>query len=159
MRDECSVGVSPQRPGRVVRLLFRLCVVFLDRFGRMLGLDYVRISVIVNLWLQGGVLVLSSAVPLVAIAVGGSERCARPAPGIAYVVASAWLLLNVCLFLLVLRRYRLPFRRAFSLCAADLSRLSRAVGCSYHLLNLLLFVVVYVIAVCFNLLPALLLLT
>ena len=62
-------------------------------------------------------------------------------------------------FYMLLRRYRLPFRRAFSLCAADLSRLSRAVGCSYHLLNLLLFVVVYVIAVCFNLLPALLLLT
>ncbi len=45
-------------------LPFGLCVLFLLLLGKLCGLTYKQISVVFNLWLQGGVLMLSGLLPL-----------------------------------------------------------------------------------------------
>ena len=45
-------------------LPFGLCVLFLLLLGKLCGLTYKQTSVVFNLWLQGGVLMLSGLLPL-----------------------------------------------------------------------------------------------
>ena len=50
----------------IILVPFGACVVFLLLLGKCLGLSYKQISVIFNLYTQGGLLLLSSLLPLVA---------------------------------------------------------------------------------------------
>ena len=45
-------------------LPFGLCVLFLLLLGKLFGLTYKQISVVFNLWVQGGLLTLSGLAPL-----------------------------------------------------------------------------------------------
>lgn len=49
----------------IITIPFALCVLFLQGLGKCFGLTYKQISVIFNLWIQGGVLVLSGCLPFV----------------------------------------------------------------------------------------------
>ena len=44
-------------------LPFGLCVLFLILLGKLFGLTYKQISVVFNLWVQGGLLALSGLIP------------------------------------------------------------------------------------------------
>ena len=48
----------------IITIPFALCVLFLQGLGKCFRLTYEQISVIFNLWIQGGVLVLSGCLPL-----------------------------------------------------------------------------------------------
>ena len=45
--------------------LFNICVDFLNWLGKVAGLTYVEISVVFNLWVQGGLLVITALFPFV----------------------------------------------------------------------------------------------
>lgn len=49
----------------IIIIPFALCVLFLRGLGKCFRLTYEQISVIFNLWIQGGVLVLSGCLPFV----------------------------------------------------------------------------------------------
>lgn len=123
----------------IILLPFMLCAGFLLLLGKGLGLTYKQISVIFNLYLQGGLLTLTGMMPLAAIIWKMTE----------YTDWSEWVLLLGCLsyasiyiaaFIGVLRHYHLPMNDAFDLCVKDLRIISTQWDISYHAVNLIIFI-------------------
>ena len=131
-------------------LPFAICVGFLVLLGKLCGLTYKQISVVFNLWLQGAVLVLSAILPLVISVIrlcGGFTL-----PRLLLVVFLAiYALFYIWAFLRMLHHYHLPVDRAFDRCVHDLQKLARKWHTSYHAVNLLLFVVGFLLLLSLNL--------
>ena len=49
----------------LVNIPFNICVHFLLGMGKVLHLNYVQISVIFNLWIQGTILMISGVIPFI----------------------------------------------------------------------------------------------
>lgn len=132
-------------------LPFGLCVLFLLLLGKLFGLTYKQISVVFNLWVQGAVLALSGLAPFgVAIfkmidsfSIGWLFlTIILTIYGIAYVYA----------FIKMLQHYHLPFDDAFDLCVKDLQILAKKWHTTYQIVNLLIFVLFYLILLGLNVL-------
>ena len=132
-------------------LPFGLCVLFLLLLGKLFGLTYKQISVVFNLWVQGAVLALSGLAPF----------------GIAvYKILESfsmwWLALSAVLliygiaygysFIKMLQHYHLPFNDAYYLCVRDLKWLARKWHTTYQMVNLLIFILFYLILLGLNIL-------
>ena len=130
-------------------LPFGLCVLFLLLLGKLLGLTYKQISVIFNLWAQGAVLALSGLAPF-----GIAVYKLTEAFSMWWLVLSAVLLIYgiayVYSFIKMLQHYHLPFNDAFNLCVRDLRWLARKWHTTYQMVNLLIFVLFYLILLGFN---------
>ena len=132
-------------------LPFGLCVLFLLLLGKLVGLTYKQISVVFNLWVQGAVLALSGLVPFGVIVYKLLES-----------VSVGWLLLFIVFafygmvyvyaFVKMLKHYHLPFNDAFDLCVRDLQWLAKKWHTSYQMVNLLIFVLFYLILLGLNVL-------
>ena len=132
-------------------LPFGLCVLFLLLLGKLFGLTYKQISVVFNLWVQGAVLALTGLAPfgvaiykmLNSFSIGWLFLTIFLALyGIAYVYA----------FIKMLQYYRLPFNDAFDLCVVDLQLLAKKWHTTYQMVNLLIFVLFYLILIGVNVL-------
>ena len=132
-------------------LPFGFCVMFLRLLGKLFGLTYKQISVVFNLWVQGGILALSGLAPfgiavckmMESFSVGWLALSAvLEIYGIAYVYA----------FIKMLRHYHLPFDAAFDLCVDDLLRLAKKWHTTYQIVNLLIFILFYLIIFGLNIL-------
>lgn len=132
-------------------LPFGLCVLFLLLLGKLFGLTYKQISVVFNLWVQGAVLAMSGLAPFgVAIykmidsfSIGWLFLTIILAIyGIAYVYA----------LIKMLQHYHLPFDDAFDLCVKDLQLLAKKWHTTYQIVNLLIFVLFYLILLGLNVL-------
>lgn len=131
-------------------LPFGLCVLFLLLLGKLFGLTYKQISVVFNLWVQGAVLTLSGLAPFGAAIYKGMES-----------FSMGWLVLTIVLalygmvyvygFIRMLQHYHLPFDDAFDLCVKDLQCLAKKWHSTYQIVNLLIFVVFYLILLGLNL--------
>ena len=130
-------------------LPFGLCVLFLLLLGWLLGLTYKQISVIFNLWAQGAVLALSGLAPF-----GIAVYKLTEAFSMWWLVLSAVLLIYgiayVYSFIKMLQHYHLPFNDAFDLCVRDLRWLARKWHTTYQMVNLLIFVLFYLILLGLN---------
>ena len=128
---------------------FMLCVWFLRLLGKLLGLTYKQISVIFNLWAQGAVLALSGLAPF-----GIAVYKLTEAFSMWWLVLSAVLLIYgiayVYSFIKMLQHYHLPFNDAFNLCVRDLRWLARKWHTTYQMVNLLIFVLFYLILLGLN---------
>ena len=130
-------------------LPFGLCVLFLLLLGKLFGLTYKQISVVFNLWVQGAVLALSGLAPF-GIAVykmtgafsmwGLALSAVLLIYGIAYGYS----------FIKMLQHYHLPFNDAYYLCVRDLKWLARKWHTTYYIVNLLIFVLFYLILLGLN---------
>lgn len=130
-------------------LPFGLCVLFLLLLGKFFGLTYKQISVVFNLWVQGAVLALSGLAPF---GVGVYKMLESFSIG--------WLLLTILLgcysmvyvytVIKMLQHYRLPFNAAFDLCVDDLQRLARKWHTTYQMVNLLIFILFYLLLLALN---------
>jgi len=131
-------------------LPFGLCVLFLLLLGKLFGLTYKQISVVFNLWVQGAVLVLSGLAPsCVAIYKMWESYSVN------------WLLMTIILalygmayvygFIRMLQHYRLPFDDAFDLCVEDLVWLAEKWNTTYQMVNIIIFVLLYLILLGINL--------
>ena len=134
-------------------LPFIACVYFLMGLGSIFGLTYKKISVIFNLWLQGTVLMLSGVAPVAACmwklaTVGSPIWLAAAIPLLAYAGIHVWG------FRLLLRHYRLPYDSAFQLCVKDLEHLAHRWHTTYEIVNLIIFVFLFLLLVGLNLLIA-----
>ena len=132
-------------------LPFGLCVLFLLLLGKLFGLTYKQISVVFNLWVQGGVLTLSGLAPLMVDVFKMSES-----------FSMGWLVLAIVLalygfayvyaFIKMLQHYRLPYDAAFDLCVDDLKRIAVKWHTTYEMVNLIIFIILYLILLCMNVL-------
>ena len=130
-------------------LPFGLCVLFLLLLGKLFGLTYKQISVVFSLWVEGAVLALSGLAPF-GIAVYKMMES----------FSMWWLLLSVALliygiayvysFVKMLQHYHLPFNDAFDLCVRDLQWLAKKWHTTYQIVNLLIFVLFYLILLGIN---------
>ena len=139
------------RCGDLVWLPFGVCVLFLLVLGKLFGLTYKQISVVFNLWIQGAVLSLTGLVPAAAcvykLADGGSLLwLAAAVPLMAYAAV------YVYGFVRMLRHYHLPFDEAFDLCVEDLQGLAVKWRTSYQMVNLIIFVLLFLVLIALNLL-------
>ena len=132
-------------------LPFGLCVLFLLLLGKLCGLTYKQISVVFNLWLQGVVLMLSGLAPF-----GIAVYKMMGAFSLWWLLLSAVLLIYgfayVYAFIKMLQHYHLPFNAAFDLCVDDLQRLARKWHTTYQMVNLLIFILFYLILLGLNIL-------
>lgn len=132
-------------------LPFGLCVLFLLLLGKLFGLTYKQISVVFNLWVQGAVLMLSGMAPF-GIAIYKMLES----------FSMGWLLLTIILalygaaylyaFMKMLHHYHLPFDVAFDLCVDDLKRIAVKWHTTYEMVNLLIFILFYLVLLCLNVL-------
>ena len=128
-------------------LPFGICVLFLLLLGKLFGLNYKQISVVFNLWIQGAVLTLSGVLPFVIsitwlyVVYYGVFVFIFGLYGFGYIYA----------FVKMLRHYHLPFNYAFDLCVEDLQWLAKKWHTSYQIVNLLIFVIFYLILLVLNL--------
>lgn len=137
----------------LISIPFALCVLFLQLLGKCFGLTYKQISVVFNLWIQGGMLVLSAWLPFVQ-----NLMCQNRAH------AGLWWVIIICAlcygivylwaFVLMLRHYRLPFDRAFDQCVNDLLRIASIWHCSYNAVNIIIFIIIFLLLLGLNILLA-----
>ena len=120
--------------------IFMACVKFLESLGRCTHLTYKQISVIFNLWVQGIVLLLASVAPLVVSIVRGYNIVVIGLLAV-YALACAYGIIKI------LHRYMLPMNAAFDLCVADLFRIAAQWNRSYNYVNIVLFVVLYLLLI------------
>ena len=132
-------------------LPFGLCVLFLLLLGKLFGLTYKQISVVFNLWVQGAVLALSGLATVVVAVFKMTES-----------FSTGWLALSVVFalygiayvygFIKMLKHYHLPFDAAFDLCVDDLKRIAVRWHTTYEMVNLLIFILFYLVLLCLNVL-------
>ncbi len=130
-------------------LPFGLCVLFLLLLGKLVGLTYKQISVVFNLWVQGAVLALSGIAPFGVIVYKMLES-----------FSIGWLFLSIIFaiygmvyvyaFVRMLKHYHLPFNDSFDLCVRDLQWLAKRWHTTYQMVNLLIFVLFYLILLGIN---------
>ena len=130
-------------------LPFGLCVLFLLLLGELFGLTDKQISVVFNLWVQGAVLALSGLAPF-GIAIYKMMESFL----MCWLALSAVLLIYgfayVYAFIKMLQHYHLPFNDAFDLCVRDLKWIAKKWHTTYYIVNLLIFVLFYLILLGFN---------
>lgn len=132
-------------------LPFGLCVLFLLLLGKLFGLTYKQISVVFNLWVQGAVLALSGFAPVVVAVFKMTESFSLGWLALS-VVFALYGMANVYGFIKMLKHYRLPFDAAFDLCVDDLKRLAVRWHTTYEMVNLLIFILFYLVLLCLNVL-------
>ena len=123
--------------------LFMTCVKFLQWLGARIHLTYEEISVLFNLWVQGVVLLIASVAPLVVGIVKGCE-VGVVVPLAVYALACALVILKI------LRHYMMPMDAAFDQCVEDLQRIAMKWKRSYNYVNIAIFVVLYLLLLCFD---------
>lgn len=149
----------------LIAILLLLCVLFRQGLGRILGLSYKYISVVFNLWIQGGILVLSAVMPLLQF-IDHTVVCPTPgkllplSDGRVFLRFTDWMtgfiflvlyfLVYVGLYIWMIRRYRLPFNAASNRWVDDLQALAREWHCSYRLVNLIIFVFLFLMVIGLN---------
>ena len=123
----------------LVLIPFGLCVGFLLVLGKSLGLSYKQISVIFNLYLQGGLLLLSGVLPLLAVGVTMLD-CPCVPHVLLTLMWGSYFSIYIVGFIWLIRHYHLPLEYSFDLCVADLQKVARYWHISYHATNLIIFV-------------------
>jgi nitrate/nitrite transporter NarK len=130
-------------------LPFGLCVLFLLLLGKLFGLTYKQISVVFNLWVQGAVLALSGIAPF-GVAVYKFIESFSVSWMILTIILACYGLVYLYAFLKMLQHYHLPFNDAFDLCVRDLKWIAKKWHTTYYIVNLLIFVLFYLILLGFN---------
>lgn len=129
--------------------LFDICCKIMSSLGDLFGLSYKEICVIGNIYIQGGILVLSSFAPFIALIKMMIKKASIGKglyllPSIIYGMACCFLFLLVCI------RYRFPLTEAFDKCVFDLNVVTNFIHVSYETINVLIFIVLWGIAVGWN---------
>ena len=130
-------------------LPFGLCVLFLLLLGKLFGLTYKQISVVFNLWVQGAVLALSGLAPF-GIAVYKMLESFSMGWLILSIIFALYGAAYVYAFIKMLNHYHLPFDAAFDLCVDDLERIAEKWHTTYQMVNLLIFVLFYLLLLGLN---------
>ena len=130
---------------------FMLCVKFLQVLGKCLGLSYKQISVIFNLYLQGGLLAASGALPLVATVWTITEHSYGWGT-VLMIGCMVYFSMYLVGFIALLRHYHPPMEDAFDLCVNDLLWIAGKWHISYYAVNLIIFILWWLALIGINIL-------
>lgn len=124
--------------------LFNICTSFLSSVGSLFHVSYEAMSVYINLYVQGGIFAASFlAVWIVAMI-----------HNIAWLAGLYGLLLGciISFFFVTGKRYHLPYDNhyAFRICVADLQDLAAKMKMSYQQINILIFIIFFLLVVVGN---------
>ena len=136
---------------KTMNILFKICQYFLLLLGKVTKLTYIEISVIFNLWFQGIIITLSSFAPLIVLLHNGSFN-SHPYLSI---TTTIYAIIYIILFTRLIIHYKLPFNRAFNLCVYDLQNIAKKTHLTYQTINILIFIVGFLIAIPTNITIAL----
>lgn len=134
--------------------IFQLCVRFLDRLAHCTGFTYKQMSVIFNIYLQGGTLMLSAFLPLAAVLLSAS-RLDTMHFVVYLLLAALYGILHVQFFRFLLHRYGRPLEFSFDRCVHDLQHICRSTHLSYNALNILLFICIWSLMLAAHAMPLL----
>jgi hypothetical protein len=126
--------------------IFSLCVRFLDWLADTFGTTYESISVFFNIYFQGGVM-LCLSIGLAFEAVINIILLGLTTQNIVMIILSAIQISIVCLGF---ERYRPPLREAFLRCVHDLQSVARICHLPYQVLNVIIFIVLYLAIIGFS---------
>lgn len=135
----------------MVDWLFHICVNFLNWLGKTTGLTYVEISVVFNLWVQGGLLVISALVPFIVALVRYGNKTANLA---CVFLTGAFLIFYTVVLCWIFAHYGTSMKYAFDLCVNDLLHLAKVFHTSYYVVNIVIFIIGWLAAVGINVLIA-----
>jgi len=138
---------------KIILTPFMLCVLLLVVLGKMCHLTYKEISVIFNLWVQGIILLLSSFLPLSVFFYKVVEQYTLTHSllcgfFVVYAAINTWAFFGMC------RHYGIDKNYAFDLCVYDLERIAASWGMSYYMVNLLIFILFYLMIIAINVMLA-----
>ena len=131
-------------------LPFGVCVLFLLLLGKLFGLTYKQISVVFNLWVQGAVLALSGLTPA-GVAIYKMWESFSVNWLLMTIILALYGMVYVYGFIRMLKHYHLPFDDAFDLCVEDLVWLAKKWNTTYQMVNIIIFVILYLILLGLNL--------
>ena len=134
----------------LVGCFFLECCGVMAYFAWLLGLTYQEFCVIGNIYMQGAICLLAALAPLL--------LCIRTkqAPW-KWLISGGNALLHLVIISLFFGHYWMPLVRAFDLCVQDLNRLGALFGSSYVMVNIIIFVILFVVDLALNALLYLLL--
>lgn len=134
----------------LVGCFFLECCGVMAYFAWLLGLTYQEFCVIGNIYMQGAICLLAALAPLL--------LCIRTkqAPW-KWLLSGGNALLHLVIISLFFGHYWMPLERAFDLCVQDLNRLGALFGSSYVMVNIIIFVILFVVDLALNALLYLLL--
>lgn len=150
--DVLVIDNNRQRKHQRGEKIFLLCVCFLEALGKTTGLTYKQISVIFNLYIQGGILLISGFIPLIA-AIMAYSHISIWLWALAVILSSCYASIYSYGFYLLCKHYHLPLEYSFDLCVYDLQYLVKKIGISYCAINLIIFVLCWSICIIINLIP------
>lgn len=122
-----------------VGIPFGCCALFLLILGKCLGLNYKQISVYFNLYLQGTVLMISGAMPLIASVYNFYTNISWLNSLLIVLMSFYWSLYIVGLCWMI-KHYKGDTEYAFNLCVADLKAIAQLWRLSYYTVNLIIFI-------------------
>ena len=120
--------------------LFNLCTRFLVFLTKVFQTDYKRVSVWVNIYVQGLILFVAASFAFISLLIKGNYS------------TSSWLwyiftIMQIFVVVWASYHYRPPLIKAFDKCYWDLVHLSSRIHLSYTLLNIIIFIIIYLILV------------
>jgi hypothetical protein len=116
----------------------------------LFGLTYKQISVVFNLWVQGAVLALSGLAPF-GVAIYKIWESFSVNRLLLTIILTLYGIVHVYGFIRMLKHYHLPFDDAFDLCVEDLVWLAKKWNTTYQMVNIIIFVILYLILLGLNL--------
>lgn len=117
--------------------LFNLCTSFLVFLTKVFHSDYKRISVWINIYVQGIVLFAAASVAFITFLIKDNFST----------VLTWFFILQMLVVVWAYCHYRPPLEKAFYKCYRDLVHLSSRLHISYTLLNIIIFIIIYLILV------------
>jgi hypothetical protein len=121
--------------------LFSICVSLLENIGRKLHLNYKQISVYINLYLQGSIL-LASPIPFLVVTIIQKHLLFT-------ILASFIFCFYLVGFICMMKHYKLPqnINFAFDQCVRDLQFVASKLNMSYQKVNILIFVIGFLLTI------------
>lgn len=134
----------------LVGCFFLECCGVMAYFAWLLGLTYQEFCVIGNIYMQGAICLLAALAPLL--------LCIRTkqAPW-KWLLSGGNALLHLVIISLFFGHYWMPLESAFDLCVQDLNHIGALFGSSYVMVNIIIFVILFVVDLALNALLYLLL--
>lgn len=121
--------------------LFNLCTSFLVFLTKVFHTDYKRISVWINIYIQGIVLFIAATVFFITLLIKTNYPTVLTWLLYLFTVSQMFVVVWACY------RYRPPLEKVFDKCYWDLVHLSSRIHLSYTLLNIIIFIIIYLILV------------
>lgn len=134
----------------LVGCFFLECCGVMAYFAWLLGLTYQEFCVIGNIYMQGAICLLAALAPLL--------LCIRTkqAPW-KWLLSGGNALLHLVIISCFFGHYWMPLESAFDLCVQDLNHIGALFGSSYVMVNIIIFVILFVVDLALNALLYLLL--